>query len=149
MDSPTPTLSPGRRAYDYYGEAVGGLNFRGDPLPTFDALPDTIRSAWESTAFKLLDEQLDVRRDVPELARLSNRDVRAAISGWWEEQLSLQVGDTVRGRWRGGRVTFHTEGILIVHAGIVQVHDAAGMTPLGLFTELVVVARAEPAGDDD
>jgi hypothetical protein len=33
-------------AYAAYAEVTGGKNFRGDPMPEFDDLPETIREAW-------------------------------------------------------------------------------------------------------
>lgn len=35
-----------RAAYDAYGATTDYKNFRGEPMPTFDDLPETIRSAW-------------------------------------------------------------------------------------------------------
>lgn len=37
-------------AYRAYAASTGGKNFRGDPMPAFDQLPDAIRTAWEVAA---------------------------------------------------------------------------------------------------
>jgi hypothetical protein len=37
-----------RKAYAAYGESTGNKNFRGEPMPTFDALPDAIKTAWRA-----------------------------------------------------------------------------------------------------
>jgi hypothetical protein len=34
-------------AYQAYGDAVEWKNFRGEPMPRFDELPDRIRLAWQ------------------------------------------------------------------------------------------------------
>lgn len=36
-----------KAAYAAYGEVVGWKNFRGDPMPQFNALSDTIQQAWD------------------------------------------------------------------------------------------------------
>ncbi|SHI68844.1 hypothetical protein [Streptomyces sp. 3214.6] len=35
-----------RTAYAAYGEATGGLNYRGLPMPAWEDLGDTIQQAW-------------------------------------------------------------------------------------------------------
>lgn len=35
-------------AYRAYAASTGNKNFRGDPMPEFDALPQTIQTAWEA-----------------------------------------------------------------------------------------------------
>lgn len=37
-----------RKAYAAYGDSTGGKNFQGNPMPTFDALPDAIKAAWRA-----------------------------------------------------------------------------------------------------
>lgn len=47
--SAAPDISPedlARGAYAAYGDSVGGLNYQGLPMPTFENLTDKIRSAW-------------------------------------------------------------------------------------------------------
>jgi hypothetical protein len=39
-----------RTAYAAYGEATGGLNYQGLPMPDFDDLGDTIQQAWIAAA---------------------------------------------------------------------------------------------------
>lgn len=35
-------------AYRAYAASTGNKNFRGDPMPEFDALPQAIQTAWEA-----------------------------------------------------------------------------------------------------
>jgi hypothetical protein len=35
-------------AYRAYAASTGNKNFRGEPMPEFDALPQPIRTAWEA-----------------------------------------------------------------------------------------------------
>lgn len=35
-------------AYRAYAASTGNKNFRGDPMPAFDDLPQPIRTAWEA-----------------------------------------------------------------------------------------------------
>lgn len=37
-------------AYAAYGESVGGKNFLGEPMPTFDALPEKVKAGWEAAS---------------------------------------------------------------------------------------------------
>lgn len=48
-------------AYNRGGDpATAGLNFRGEPCPTWDALPANIRAKWEAVA-ALADDDADRR----------------------------------------------------------------------------------------
>ena len=42
--TPDPDLA--KIAYDAYGEAVGGLNYMGLPMPPWDELPTKIHDGW-------------------------------------------------------------------------------------------------------
>jgi len=35
-------------AYRAYAASTGNKNFRGDPMPAFDDLPESIQTAWEA-----------------------------------------------------------------------------------------------------
>lgn len=37
-----------RKAYTAYGQATGGKNYQGLPMPAFDDLGDTIQHAWKA-----------------------------------------------------------------------------------------------------
>ncbi|MFI7608913.1 hypothetical protein ACIBTV_27885 [Micromonospora sp. NPDC049366] len=39
-----------RAAYAAYGETTGGKNFRGEPMPEWDGLGETIQRAWMAAA---------------------------------------------------------------------------------------------------
>ncbi len=39
-----------RQSYQAYGDTVSWKNFRGDPMPKFDDLPEPIRLAWRAAA---------------------------------------------------------------------------------------------------
>jgi hypothetical protein len=43
-------VTDARAAYAAYGEATGGLNFRGEPMPGWEGLGDTIQGAWIAAA---------------------------------------------------------------------------------------------------
>jgi hypothetical protein len=43
-------LELAQAAYTAYGEATGGLNVRGEPLPEWDGLGDVIQYAWLTAA---------------------------------------------------------------------------------------------------
>lgn len=49
-----------RAAYQAYGEATGGRNYRGEPMPAWEDLGDTIRGAWAAATTAVLDR---VRKD--------------------------------------------------------------------------------------
>ena len=51
----TTRESRARIAYIAYGRVTGFKNFRGDPMPAFDDLPDQIRQAWEAAAGVIWD----------------------------------------------------------------------------------------------
>jgi hypothetical protein len=44
-----------RAAYLAYGDRVGWLNHRGQPMPLYDALDDGIRSGWEAAALAVVE----------------------------------------------------------------------------------------------
>jgi hypothetical protein len=54
MTTTTPE-SRARIAYTAYGRKTDFKNFMGDPMPTFDDLPETIRDAWIAAAGVIWD----------------------------------------------------------------------------------------------
>jgi hypothetical protein len=54
MTTTTPE-SRARIAYTAYGRKTGFKNFRGDPMPTFDELGETIQAAWIAAAGVIWD----------------------------------------------------------------------------------------------
>ncbi len=48
-----------KAAYAAYGEVVGWKNFRGDPMPQFNELPDVIQQAWDGACEGALRHWLD------------------------------------------------------------------------------------------
>lgn len=40
----------GKHEYEVYRDAVGGVNFLGQPMPTWEALTDAIRAGWAAIA---------------------------------------------------------------------------------------------------
>lgn len=60
-DEPTiDTLARG--AYAAYGEVTGGKNYRGEPMPAFDDLGDTIQLAWRHAAVSVVNTMYGVLR---------------------------------------------------------------------------------------
>lgn len=67
MSKDNPGASPGmawqdtaKSAYRAYAASTGNKNFRGDPMPEFDALPQPIQTAWEA-AVRQVGYCLEVR----------------------------------------------------------------------------------------
>jgi hypothetical protein len=60
--SPNPirpaTKTLAEAAYTSYSEATGGKNFQGDPMPTWDQLPQPIRNAWALAAERIRNDVL-------------------------------------------------------------------------------------------
>lgn len=45
----------GRRAYDMYGWYVGGKTYDDKPMPTWEGLPEKIRTGWRVAACAVVD----------------------------------------------------------------------------------------------
>jgi len=41
----------GQMTFEAYGRAVGGVNFQGEPIPSWDELPEKIQLAWIQAAW--------------------------------------------------------------------------------------------------
>lgn len=54
MTTTTPE-SRARIAYTAYGRVTEFKNFRGDPMPVFDELPEQIKQAWIAAAGVIWD----------------------------------------------------------------------------------------------
>lgn len=67
--------SLGQIAFEAYDADRGGVNFRGDPTPSWGALPGEICTAWEVQAVAIVDE---VERRATALAALPEADQAAA-----------------------------------------------------------------------
>lgn len=39
-----------RQLYDAYGQSAGWKNFQGNPMPTWEELPNNIRANWSASA---------------------------------------------------------------------------------------------------
>ena len=50
MVTTTTPESRGRIAYTAYGRKVNFKNYRGEPMPSFDDLPEETRQAWIAAA---------------------------------------------------------------------------------------------------
>jgi hypothetical protein len=55
MATTTTPESRARIAYTAYGRVTGFKNFRGEPMPAFDDLPDQIKQAWTKAAGTIWD----------------------------------------------------------------------------------------------
>lgn len=60
-------LGDARAAYAAYGETTGHKNFRGEPMPGWDGLGDTIQRAWVNAAATV--RRLVERQTAEELGR--------------------------------------------------------------------------------
>lgn len=49
-----PDQIPAQIAYAAYGATTGGLNHRGEPMPAWEHLGDTIQAAWTAAANAVL-----------------------------------------------------------------------------------------------
>lgn len=45
-----PKVTLGQIAYTAYGDTVDWKNFQGNPMPSWEQLPDIIQRAWEAAA---------------------------------------------------------------------------------------------------
>lgn len=43
-------MNHAKRLYEAYGQVTNFKNYQGNPMPTFEDLPDTIKTAWEAVA---------------------------------------------------------------------------------------------------
>lgn len=48
-------------AYKAYGDSTGNKNYRGEPMPEYEALPDSIRAAWEA-AVGAVEQRLNLSK---------------------------------------------------------------------------------------
>lgn len=53
--STTTPESRARIAYTAYGRVTDFKNFRGEPMPKFDDLPENIRQAWQAASQTIWD----------------------------------------------------------------------------------------------
>jgi hypothetical protein len=51
----TNTIEIAKKAYAAYGVSTGNKNFRGEEMPTWDALPEAIRNAWVAATEAVID----------------------------------------------------------------------------------------------
>lgn len=49
-----PDQTPAQHAYAAYEATTGGLNYRGEPMPAWEQLGDTIQAAWTAAAAAIL-----------------------------------------------------------------------------------------------
>ena len=49
------TMAITRDAYQAYGDSRDWKAYNGEPMPTFDALPDGIRDAWRASVLKTIE----------------------------------------------------------------------------------------------
>ena len=61
-------------AYRAYAASTGNKNFRGDPMPSFEELPQPIKTAWEAAA-----RQVGICFDFKET---DPRTVEQSWAGW-------------------------------------------------------------------
>ncbi len=44
-----------KAAYEAYGETTGNKNYQGLPMPTWEALPQAIRTAWHAATRRIAE----------------------------------------------------------------------------------------------
>ncbi len=71
-------------AYRAYAASTGNKNFRGDPMPAFDNLPQAIKTAWEAAV-----RQADVSRAFSE-DPAALRECEQHWAGWIPPELKDQ-----------------------------------------------------------
>ena len=78
---PTPLINfdAAKALYEAYAQVTDWKNFRGDPMPQFEALPDTIKAAWAAA-----DDKSLARRMPPEA--LSDRE-------WSQIQFAMKYSE--------------------------------------------------------
>lgn len=50
-----------KKAYEAYGWYVGHKNHAGDPMPTWEGLPEKIKTAWRVAAYAAVDLNDELR----------------------------------------------------------------------------------------
>ena len=54
----------GQVAYEAYAKAVGGKAWNGEPLKTYDELPERIKDAWSTAAMAVIHKYMTGRQNV-------------------------------------------------------------------------------------
>lgn len=78
-----------KAAYAAYGEVVGWKNFRGDPMPQFNELPEAIQRAWDGACEGALRHWLD-----NDFKAAVNDDVRVEQKAAWMLKVGHERGDS-------------------------------------------------------
>lgn len=47
--------------YQAYGDAAGWKNYQGNPMPTWEELPEAIKSYWSAAALKIAQQTISNR----------------------------------------------------------------------------------------
>ena len=77
-----------KAAYAAYGEVVGWKNFRGDPMPQFNELPEVIQRAWDGACEGALRHWLDT-----DFHSAINTDERVERQAMWIMKVGQEQGD--------------------------------------------------------
>lgn len=77
-----------KAAYAAYGEVVGWKNFRGDPMPQFNELPEVIQRAWDGACEGALRYWLD-----NEFKSAVNDDKRVTEKAMYMMKVGYENGD--------------------------------------------------------
>lgn len=101
-------------AYRAYAASTENKNFRGDPMPAFDDLPQPIRTAWEAAA-----RQVHLCTWWPTIAA----EAEQSWLGWTPPHLRCRyrVGDTLRLRDRETRVVIDGVTVFSVTSRVLGV----------------------------
>jgi len=78
-----------KAAYAAYGEVVEWKNFRGDPMPQFNELPEPIQRAWDSACEGALRHWMD-----NEFKTALSDDKRVEEKAGWMLKIGSDTGDS-------------------------------------------------------
>lgn len=87
------TSNLAQAAYRAYGTSTGGLNFRGEPMPTWDDLGDQIQAAWVAAAGCIEKVLTNPGTVAAEQARANYGEVWTELTGYVQE--AVDDGGTI------------------------------------------------------
>lgn len=77
-----------RIAYRAYGDATGGLNYQGLPMPAWDNLGDTIQAAWIAAANRVAKVVKNPMTGAADASRAAYGDAWTELTGYVSEAVA-------------------------------------------------------------